>query len=74
MAYQMDITHVEHAPKTEQALIKGQTLTLQDGKAFVLARHRYMKTARNSSELPKRQKEMPADEVGELLVWLQPDD
>jgi hypothetical protein len=73
VAHQMDITHVEHTPKTLQSLQNRQTLTLQDGKAFVLVRHQYTTVPRYTEELAKRGNKMPEPKVGELLVWLHPD-
>ena len=74
VAHEMDITHVEHAPKTLWSLQKnGQTLTLQDGKAFVLVRNQYTIVPRYTEVLAKRGNSMPEPKVGELLVWLHPD-
>jgi hypothetical protein len=74
VAYQNDITYVEHTPKTHSALENGETLTLQDGKTFVVDRHRFERWPRYAETSAKRgNNKMPAYEVGELLIWLHPD-
>jgi hypothetical protein len=72
LAYQMDITHVEHTPITNRALQNGETLTLQDGKTFVLDRHRFEIWPRYPDASAKRGNKMPEHQFGELLVWLHP--
>jgi hypothetical protein len=74
LAYQMDVTHIEHTPITNRALQNGETLTLQVGKTFVLDRHRFEIWPRYPDASAKRGNKRTEHQVGELLVWLQPDD
>ena len=63
-----NLTLIEHTPKLGQALLDGRTMKLDDGKTFVLCRFREPGWA---TRLPDRP---PSKVIGEVLVWLHPDD
>jgi hypothetical protein len=65
--YHENLTQIEHTPSTGAALMNGQTAVVADGKTFVVCRFR--------DPAPiVRQNQLPSKDVGEVLVWLHPDD
>lgn len=70
-----DITHVEHAKVIAQELHDGRTVTLADGKTFVLCRYRDRMAALESTPVG-RGVTAPSirRETMEVLVWLHPDE
>jgi hypothetical protein len=72
--YHDDITHVEHTAQKAKALRDGRTLSLGDGKTFVLCRLREPTSAWIPTAAARGKRiQTPSDEAGELLVWLHAD-
>ncbi len=66
--YYQNLTQVEHTPSTTAALMNGRTAALADGKTFVLCRFR------EPASRGVRQTQSQSKDVGEVLVWLHPDE
>jgi hypothetical protein len=73
-AYGRDITQVELGKTTAQKLREGRTLTLADGKTFVLGRLHYLQS--RGTPMNSRASESPTTmiQASEILVWLHPDE
>lgn len=65
--YGMDLSPLEDTTKRGKALRDGRTVTLDDGKTFMLCRFRDPRW-RSTPKLSG-----PSERVGEVLVWLQVD-
>lgn len=70
-----DITQVEHAKVIAQELRDGRTVSLADGKTFVLCRYRDRMAAMGRKSVGSRDTNMSTrPEAMEVLVWLHPDE
>jgi len=65
--YRENLTQLEHTPATAAELSAGRTVTLQNGKTFVLCRFRERKWLARQPDIE------PSESIGEVLVWLHPD-